>query len=167
MPRRFERHKRTKWEWGLPGARSGEVREAARADPEPAKRAPARKDTKHWCHGKEGAEHVPHLVLAEDTPQAREHACRWTVRWDWQVTHAWAVGWKCGHREACAGCGRVLRELGDLKARECPVYPGSETQHAEAEAELVEMQQMKPRVRWRRKPVITGKQGYRRRRDSA
>ena len=63
MARRFLRHARAKSDWGAFPARSAEVLAAAAIDPDPAKRAPARKDTRHWCRGKQGREHVPAVEL--------------------------------------------------------------------------------------------------------
>ena len=167
MPRRFERHKRTKWEWGLP-ARSGEVREAARADPDPAKRAPARKDTKSWCRGKEGREHVLHLVLVPDYLSRRAKVCEWASAWSIDGQE-YRLGWVCMHREECVNCGRIFREHYDLKGEECPAYPGDAAQRAEAEAQVGRDEEQRAswlasRPHWRR-PVITGPQGYRRRRE--
>jgi len=36
MPGRLKRHSQRKWDWGQPGSRSAEVRDAVQADPEPA-----------------------------------------------------------------------------------------------------------------------------------
>lgn len=161
MPRRFERHRRTKWEWGLPGSRSGEVRSAASADPDPARKAPSKKDTKHWCKGKPGIEHIAQLTLDMDTPEWRKHACRWKAYWDWRKKHTWVIGWTCGHHEECARCGKILRYTCDLTRAECPVYPGTGAQRAEADAELAALLARPSPGRWRREPVITGPQGYR------
>ena len=162
MPRRFERHKRTKWEWGLP-ARSAEVQEAARADPDPAKRAPARKDTRSWCKGKVGVGHAPELVLSP--PVLTRWACEWSPGLWSSEDGSFPVKWRCCHREICQRCSKVLREPWELKRAECPAYPGSGEQHAAAEAEAEKMSE-RHRAWWgRRRPAITGPQGYRRRRE--
>jgi hypothetical protein len=132
MPRRFERHKRAKQDWGLPPARSEEVREAARADPEPARRAPARKDTRRWCHGKPGLEHETVVVLHSQYG----HTCGWREHGRWAQTgpvpprgvtlpkwpkqgREWIVtgrDWSCMHEVQCQVCGKFLGTVA-----ECPV----------------------------------------------
>jgi hypothetical protein len=124
MPRRFERHSRTKWDWGLPSSRSSEVRAASRTDPEPAKRAPGRKDTKRWCRGKEGVEHQVTVVLHK---YASLHGCGWSKsgHWvragpvpprgvtlpKWPRNREWVVTgqtWRCFHEYQCTACGKFL-----------------------------------------------------------
>jgi hypothetical protein len=158
MPRRFERHKRGKGWWDSLPPRSGEVQQAAKADPEPAKRAPARKDTRHWCKGKEGREHGP--VIEFRPWSVSDKDCRWASRWTYD-----GVKWHCLHAEVCSSCGKVLRDWGTLAATECPAYPGSDEQRVVAVAEAEESRERMAAWQVRRRPVITGPQGYRRQRQ--
>ena len=135
MAGRFERHGRSKWEWGLPGSRSAEVREAAQADPDPARKAPAKKDTKRWCRGKPGVEHDVAVVL-----HSSGHKCGWWESGHWVRTgpapprgvtlpkwprnsREWVVTgrrWSCRHKYQCAACGKYLGPV-----PECPDRPAA------------------------------------------
>lgn len=131
MPGHFERHARSKWEWGSPGSRSAEVRDAARADPDPSRRAPGKKDKRRWCRGKPGVEHRRAVVL--HSPYG--HKCGWlnTGHWvdtgsplprgvpvprRWKRSREWVVTgrrWMCLHELQCLACGKYLGP-----APECP-----------------------------------------------
>ena len=163
MSGRFLRHARSKTDrWDSLPARSAEVQAAAAVDPDPAKRAPSRKDTRHLCKGKPGREHVPVIVIAQSTYVRGD--CEWGSRFPW---HDEPVTWLCHHSEVCAVCQKILREPWDLAPAECPGYPGSQAQHAEAEAEARASAARVAEYQARRRPVITGRQGYRRRRQEA
>lgn len=167
MPRRFERHARSKSDWGFPPARSAE-RASAATDPD--KRAPGRKDTRQWCKGKPGREHVPQIIRIHDGYRWRP--CEWTPRYDWRAIragdNAWVLKWTCGHIESCANCGKILRDLGNIPVAECESYPGTAARRAAAERDAADYLE-----RWRegrrryRRPPITGPQGYRRPRQEA
>lgn len=164
MPGKLERHARSKWEWGLPGSRSAEVRTAAADDPEPAKRPPGRKDTRAWCRGKPGVEHVRRLVLHPSPFKRGKLDCGWAPSWR-TPDGEYGACWSCDHREECARCGKILRD-GILRS-ECPAYPGTPGQRAAAEEKAAEIRErIAQRRPWRRKPVITGPQGYRRKRQA-
>jgi len=140
-------------DWGRPPGRSAEVRAAVAEAP---KQVPGRKDTRRWCHGKEGREHVPQIVCHG----LYGRVCQWAERW---ISDG-GIHWHCEHRETCAGCGKVIREGWQLAAAECPAYPGSPDQRAAAEAEAARARQWwEDRRRQARRPV-DGPQGYRRRR---
>lgn len=162
MPGQFERHARSKWEWGMPGPRSQEVQAAAADDPEPPKRAPARKDTRHYCKGKPGVEHVPHLVRHPLFWRRDDPGCRWQASWTTR-DGGYAACWACDHREECERCGKVLRD--HIPAAECPAYPGIPEDRAAAEEEALRIRERVAGRQSRWKPVITGPQGYRRRRE--
>lgn len=167
MSRRFERHRRSKMDWDPLPPRSVEVRVAADMDPEPPKRAPAKKDTRSWCRGKAGVAHDPVLVLDTSSPHFREGECRWGALWVTGLRERRA-GWMCGHREVCARCGRVLRDR-PLPQAECPTYPGSPRQRARVERELAEREAWLAEVAARRRqhrPTVAGPQGYRRKREA-
>lgn len=162
MPRRFERHRRGTQYWDSQPARSAEVRTDTARDPDPAKRAPAKKDTRHFCKGKPGVEHVPAIVQDERAPGWLKAGCGW--RADWRVRlRGYDAGWHCQHREICTGCGKILREGWDV-GRECPDYPGDPDQRVAAVAEAARLEARHEEWAGRRRPVITGPQGYRRQR---
>jgi hypothetical protein len=166
MPRRFERHKRDGWSWGALPPRSAEVREAASTDPEPAKRAPARKDPAR-CKANRSRPHMHRLVLPSNPLGKTANTCRWEPAWN-RDARGYAVRWSCEHKEICTvlGCGKVFRGRWTLRDGECPAYPGSEEQRQAAEAEMAKMNEGFARRRLLRKPVILGPQGFRRKRDS-
>jgi hypothetical protein len=171
MSRQSARHARSKWEWDTPPSRSAERSQAAAEDVrEPAKKAPGRKDTRAWCRGKVGVEHVPVIAVDHTIPALKGGPrCEWKASWDWKA-QAYATWWYCPHHEVCGKCGKVLRERRDILSRECPDYPGDPDQRAAVEASIPELEKRRRErgVRWPyRKPVITGPQGFRRRRAGA
>jgi len=157
--------------WGPVRARSAGTASAIAADPEPAKGAPGRKDTRSWCRGKPGVPHQPVIIIGKgDTG----HSCEWVPENDYRLLRrgedGWSVGWLCWHREECSRCGRILRERWQVGAAECPDCPGDPEQRAEAEREAAaypEQWRAWAQRHGRPKPVIDGKQGYRRKRKSA
>ena len=159
MAKRFERHARAKSDWDSEPGRSAALAAVVTGqDPDPARRAPARKNTRDWCKGKTGVAHVP--GLAEHVTGPRERPCEWRSRWSGD-----GIEWNCHHREPCSRCGKVLREPWQIPDEECPSYPGTPEQRAEAEADAVRAAEHRKAFgeRWgRRKPAVTGPQGYRR-----
>lgn len=133
----------------------------AAAIAEPARKPPARKDTRSWCRGKEGREHVPVLAFAPPPWHDRPSACRWRQRMAGP-----GIAWECFHRQECANCGKVLAASWQLPRDECPSYPGFPAQRAAAGAEAAEAARRRAEWQARRRPVITGPQSYRRRRAS-
>lgn len=161
MPKRFERHARSAWEWGTPGSRRDEL---ARAVGEPAGKAPGKKDRNlckaaHWK-----APHQPQLRLQE-FGWRRTVGCKWAVSWH---SKDGEPSWHCAHEEFCSGCGKVLRPgIGD---EECPdFHPVTDAEREAIKAERAEHEArvaaLRARNRWQPKPPVTGKQGYRRKRD--
>lgn len=169
MSARLERHARGKGWWDQNPSRSAELGAAVAADPDPSRTAPAVKDTRRWCRGKPGRVHKPEIVRTHLGWQPA--VCKWAGRHDFRLLRqgrdedGTTVGWVCYHEERCSACGKVLRSSWELRRVECPVFPGSAEQKAEAEREAAEYPE-----RWRsqRRPrrVITGPQGYRRKRAS-
>lgn len=161
MPGHLERHSRSRWEWGGEPARSTELRDAVNADPDPSRRAARRKNTRDWCRGKNGVPHTPALVLVPRWG-LQPDSCRWKSLWD-IAAQDYTVDWYCHHREECAKCGKIIRDWGGLGDRECPAYPGSGDQRAQAEADVAaarECRAARPSTWWRRR-VITGPSHYR------
>jgi hypothetical protein len=149
-------------------------RSAAKANAvtEPVKRAPARKDTRRWCRGKEGREHRLVLVLRHDGFCDRR--CEWVSWYDYRLLfrgeddEGARVGWACSHQEVCESCGKIIRDLFQIPAAECPAYPGTVEQRRAAEREAAAYPAQwrawaARHGRWR--PVITGPQHYRRKRE--
>ena len=65
----------------------------------------SRKDTKRWCKGKTGREHVPRLIVKGYNS-------------DFTCGPGWDGRWRCYHREACAVCGKILGDR--IPAGSCP-----------------------------------------------
>lgn len=79
--------------------------------------SPAKKNTRRWCRGKEGVEHVPALFL--DAQWGLGKPCRWMLSYYSDERFKW----RCNHRRRCTVCGKVLQE--SLKGTECPdLRPG-------------------------------------------
>lgn len=167
MPDPFDRHARPGDGWEAQPSRSQLRRAAAmedggdsRAVDDPlivAKRAPGRKDRNlckaaHWK-----GPHQPEIRPCIDPFTNHGRECGWDASWrqDKPV-------WVCRHEEVCTGCLKVLRGL--LGRDDCPDFrPITEDERERIGAEIAS------RREWRqsRKPVITGHQGYRRKRGAA
>ena len=163
MPDPFDRHSRSKSEWGAPGARSQERAEAARDDPArsrtPGKKDPSLCKAAHWK-----GPHKPELRMQE-YGWRRETACKWAISW----REPGEPSWHCNHEEACSGCGKILRTK--ISDEECPGYhPITDGEVAALEAKRAEDEARtaatRARSRWQQRPPITGPQGYRRRRSA-
>jgi hypothetical protein len=156
MPDQHERHGRSKWEWGTPGARSQERAAAARDDPARSQ-VPGKKDSDlckgaHWK-----APHQPELQLRQPGWR-RSRPCEWDISW----RDPDKPSWYCAHEEVCSGCGKILRT--GIEADECPRYhPITDAERAALDVKRAERETRvaAARGRWRPKPPITGPQGYR------
>jgi hypothetical protein len=159
---KHERHARSKWEWGSPSSRSAELTEVVTdqvADFDKTPQAPGRKDRRARCKAAHGGPHALAVIYVA-AHHFGQDGCRWGPGWN-RRTRAWdGSSWRCGHEEHCSACGKVFRTSVDLE--ECPDYPGDPAQRADAEAEAVRVQERQAPWRWRRKPPVTGPQGYRR-----
>lgn len=91
---------------------------------------PGKKDTRRWCRGRVGRDHVPVIQLEKGTASLRRYAldpvrarCRWTM---WFVGGRAITGqlhWSCGHQLLCATCKKVLEPC--IRPEECPEFvPG-------------------------------------------
>jgi hypothetical protein len=128
MPDPTTRHARTKWDWGQGPARADATRQAVRSDPEPARRAPARKDPGR-CHGNCGGPHTPELRMSR-YGYRRDLGCRWEPAWSRRDRRYDGVTWSCLHFEACGRCGKILADqVGEAR---CPDYPGDAVQRFSA-----------------------------------
>ena len=75
-------------------------------------RRPHPKNTKRWCKGREGVEHITELVVPVN---AMRGECDTGER-NWTGTFNWEIG--CYHVEQCIVCGKHVRPF--LNKGECP-----------------------------------------------
>lgn len=105
-------------------ARTRRILVAVIDDEQPARRAPARKDTKRWCKGKVGREHMPVVAMSHHflspLPSGKEYRCGWVLRG--VVDGERRERWNCLHKRRCDVCERVLTLFG--LGTDCPDYPG-------------------------------------------
>lgn len=149
------RHSRSKWDWGTEPSRSAERSAAVTAEEQdPTRTSPGRKDRWSYCKPAHGP-HTPTIVKPPVGGKAR--SCGWGPEWSAR-DREWEPGWRCFHQHECNMCGKFFRFLG---GEECPDWRpltvADEQAISARNAELMER-------RMRRTPVITGPQGYRRRR---
>lgn len=156
MPDPYERHSRSRWEWGSPGARSQERAAATQDDPTrnriPGKKNPGLCKGEHWKG--------PHRTVLEPRYWTwHKGSCGWRPSYNGD-----APWWNCYHHEICEGCGK---DFGKVTPARCPGY--HEITQAEQRAIDVEVAAHKQRVAARavRKRVITGPQGYRKKKPGS
>ena len=146
---RAGRHARSKDDgWGPQPSRSQERAEAAA---EAGKPPPGKKDRRRHCKALQG----PHewIVTTSAWEVRRIKECSWSVYYRDATT--W---WRCRHQESCAGCGKILyRHVTPLQ---CPDYHEITVGERTILDQEIAAQQAR-RARWKRRPVITGRQGYR------
>jgi hypothetical protein len=104
-----------RYSWDSRPSRSAELESAVREIP----RIRGRKDTRRWCKGKTGREHVPAIVFRP----WYGHTCHVLEPGSWRDMAR--TGWHCEHVEQCSVCGRILREAWKLAPSECPDYRGT------------------------------------------
>lgn len=75
-----------------------------------------RKDTKRWCRGREGREHVLEVRWSNWAQWARSLGR--TCYQEAEGTHWRAGKWTCYHEVGCARCGKVLRSTASMY--DCP-----------------------------------------------
>jgi len=82
----------------------------------PTKKTPSKKDTRKWCRGKEGVEHVVALETNSWTnPNTHETVrCRWTP-WGKRPHYT------CWCRKRCTTCGKVMEDYLRDKTQ-CPYW---------------------------------------------
>lgn len=80
-----------------------------------------RKNTKRWCKGKVGREHV--LEWGKDHWfMSHKYGCRWMKDWDG------AIKYRCYHTRVCKNCSKILeRGIYDQIGEKCPDFHTVET----------------------------------------
>jgi hypothetical protein len=167
MPDPFERHSRPGyWDyWGPVPSRSQQRAAAAAEQLHPevvpqGKRPPGRKDPDlckgaHWK-----GPHRPGIRLRANGWLGGRQECGWGTSWRGGEEHH---AFFCRHEEVCTACGKTLRGS-NIPASECPLFHAiTPEEHARIEAEIKRREELGTKRRARRKPPITGPQGYRRR----
>jgi hypothetical protein len=87
------------------------VSDRRRTDQDPERKPKSKKDTKRWCKGKVGREHVGEIVY---NPMWGNPVCGVST---W-MKHS--KRWSCHHMDACKNCGKRLRW--SITLEECPTY---------------------------------------------
>lgn len=89
-----------------------------------AKKAPAKKNTKKWCRGKVGVEHVLDIRKGRYFESLGDRViCRWRATWKGWSHGGWDAldpKWLCFHEEYCVNCGKITRT--QLDPKECPNF---------------------------------------------
>lgn len=167
MPDQFDRHARSRWEYGSPPSRADQVKAAAAASAGEPRRPRSRKDRARWCGGHTGREHHPQILLRVTNPMPG--VCGWQPRFT-RSGHGfgYVAVWTCGHEERCTECGRRIRSTLNIRPQECPRWPrpDSERVAAQQQAAIAQGEYDIRRGRWasrvKARPPVTGRQGYRR-----
>lgn len=76
-----------------------------------------KKNTRKWCKGKVGIEHVPVIVLRDDQNRGYEQRCHVGKTW-WHYNDR---NWWCNHQRRCGVCTKILDYY--LPSAECPDFP--------------------------------------------
>jgi len=157
MPDPYERHGRPgRWDY----AESQPARSSARAAAaeEPAVKRPPGKKNPDLCKGQhwKGA-HTPETELSSTRYIAPNAKC------GWRVDYKDETYWFCHHVLICSGCGK---DFGGVYMKRCPLYHDITPAEQEWISKEIE-ESRKRRAKWRihRRPVITGPQGYRKKRN--
>lgn len=149
MPDPNERHGKGDG-WGSLPSRADLVRQAA-MDSAP-RRAPAKKDHSlckdtHWK-----GPHTPEIRQSK----GMRPECKWYSSYIEQGKPVWG----CVHEEVCSGCGKILRiKVGN---DECPDFRPITDEELEA---IKKWADRVAGIRASRKPLIKGRQSYRKRRE--
>lgn len=89
---------------------------------EQAKKAPGKKNTKRWCKGKVGREHVIDIRKIRWVQSRITVSCGWRARWDYR-SRGWDYDnprWACHHEEYCTVCGKITKH--HPTPTECPDF---------------------------------------------
>ncbi len=77
-----------------------------------------KKDTKRWCRGKEGVEHIPEIKKRQGYGGFR--SCKMLN----VSSERYPSIWSCNHELVCANCGKIIEwTLGD----DCPDKPSHDS----------------------------------------
>lgn len=74
-----------------------------------------RKDTRRWCRGKVGVEHV---LVIQKASWSRNFPCR---MFSYRRGPNFPAAWVCRHQRACENCGKIIDH--SIKVDECPDRP--------------------------------------------
>lgn len=80
----------------------------------------AKKDTKRWCKGHAGREHVPQT----ERPKWTTRPCELKGDSSWWPSRTSSIpddDWRCNHQLVCVNCGKILEYF--LDAALCPDRP--------------------------------------------
>jgi hypothetical protein len=154
MPDPYDRHARPgKW-WGYYGGQPARTQTRARAAKEPdGKRPPGKKDPdlckgQHWK-----STHTPEIGLGKT---------RYKTVCGWRVDYKDETYWFCLHVLTCSGCGK---DFGGVFMKQCPLYHDvTPAEQAWIGKEIEERKERRARWKIHHRPVITGPQGYRKKR---
>lgn len=76
------------------------------------------KDTKHWCKGKVGREHVLETVESK-WPYNRNKCGLYKDLYEWTIGNPYYENkWDCRHVIKCSVCGKHIKEF--LSRADCP-----------------------------------------------
>jgi hypothetical protein len=78
-----------------------------------------KKNTKKWCKGKVGKEHVPHITRSNYGRLSKCQPAPWRVVGRYGETMP-IKRYICWHQRSCQNCGKVIEYW--LPAEECPDY---------------------------------------------
>jgi hypothetical protein len=170
MPDPFERHAKSKWDYGSEPARNQQRAEAANDDPgrkrKPKKKSPDACKQNHWG---------PHeyVLFKERTVKDPNPPCRWSPIIRYKSPVECEPEWFCHHVLKCKHCGRIGGPTtgnsnwrnGRIPAQQCPEFNPDvpDSVHEECEKTLEHHFEFRAR-RAQRKPPITGPKGYRKKR---
>ena len=83
-----------------------------------------KKNTKKWCKGKVGREHVLHITKGNYGSFSECKDPRWRI----YGSEDFLERYLCWHQRSCKVCGKVLEW--SLDKSECPDYPDYKEKHA-------------------------------------
>lgn len=166
MPQPHTRHARPSgWDsYESQPSRSSEVRAAiAEDDPEPV-RGKAIPWPSGKCKRNGGGAHSAVVQVRNDYFTARNGAnCGWRLGWTYnRETGLRNIYYACWHETVCQLCGKIL--VHSMDKGSCPLAAEREDERERVAAEAA-ANRPPSRNNWRRRPVITGPQGYRRKRS--
>lgn len=98
-----------------------DVERATDARPTPQR---GRKNTRRWCKGKVGVEHVTEVRLNKHATSPWRNGTPPCYRADW------SKHWWCNHEEYCTRCGKTTRASLE---NDCPDYTTEVTRHRTTE----------------------------------